>query len=174
VNKADPSGYYAALRISPDASAEEIRLAFVMLKQEYENGGRTPHPRVRAAYEVLKDPGERAAYDAGPPSHNPLKRPDGTSRLESVPLLIGLVGLLIALLVYTLGPTIQVHFTQFQVGDELYWTATSQPFGVIEEYAEEYSFPDGTSMAAYRIRSESGEGPAWYPAKDLHHHTAPR
>ena len=61
-------GHYATLNISPGASQDEIRLAYVMLKQVHAAKGKTPPPVVREAYETLRNPTHRQRYDAGPAS----------------------------------------------------------------------------------------------------------
>lgn len=173
--KSDREGHYAALNVSPEATQSEIRLAYEMSKQAHKAKGRRPPPAVRAAYEVLSDAEARERYDAGPkPLFGFLKRPDGTSRLNSVPVLIGSVIVLIVTLGFMAGPEIRMHFTQYEVGDELYWKRNSKPFGVIEAYEEQHPFADGTRMAAYRVRSAKDEESSWHPAKDLHRYTAPR
>jgi hypothetical protein len=173
--KSDRQGYYAALNVSPGATETEIRLAYEMSKQAHKARGRRPPPKVREAYEVLSDPEQRKAYDVGPaPLFGFLKRPDGSSRLDSVPVLIGSVVVLIVALLFTFGAEIKLHFTQYEVGDELYWKSTSKLFGVIEAYEGEHPFADGTRMAAYRVLSVADEKPSWHPARDLHRYTTPR
>jgi curved DNA-binding protein CbpA len=173
--KADPKGYYAALNVSPDANPTEIRLAYEMSKQAYKAKGKRPPPKVREAYEVLSDPDQRELYDAGPKSlFGFLKRPDGSSRLDSVPVFIGSLVVLIVVLIFTFGPSIKASFTQYEVGDELYFKGKAKPFGLIEAYEEQHPFADGTRMAAYRVRPATGGEPSWHPASDLHRNTEPR
>lgn len=69
----DPKGYYARLFVTPDASDEEIKKAYRRVsKGIHPDGAATPEEKawkeqaqkeVNAAYEVLKDPAKRAAYD---------------------------------------------------------------------------------------------------------------
>ena len=174
MNKADSMGFYDSLNISHRASQDEIRLAYVMLKQANAQKGKTPPPKVQEAYETLRDPKQRKVYDAGPESaFNVLKRSDGTSRLNSVPLLISLSAVLVLALIITVGPMIKVHFTEYAVGDQLYWTASSRPFGSVVTFEEKHAFPDGVVMPAYQVRPASGGILEWHSAKDLHRHTAP-
>ena len=70
-NQIDPSGYYAALGVSPAA-------AMSVIKQAYRERAKALHPdansgpnalaefrRINAAWEVLRDPSRRAQYDQG-------------------------------------------------------------------------------------------------------------
>ncbi|MBU1214001.1 MAG: J domain-containing protein [Gammaproteobacteria bacterium] len=64
--------HYDTLEVSPNASAETIRAAYKSLMQRYhpdrnlEDAGATERAvSIQHAYEVLSDPGKRAAYDLG-------------------------------------------------------------------------------------------------------------
>ncbi|AXJ08554.1 DnaJ domain-containing protein [Arthrobacter sp. PM3] len=71
----DSRGYYALLRVSPDASRQEISRAFrALMRRRHPDVGHPdagaggPDSDVRAildAFAVLRDPVARAAYDAG-------------------------------------------------------------------------------------------------------------
>ncbi len=62
--------YYAALGVERGASADEIKKAYRRLAQKYhpdvskEPGAETKFKEVAEAYQTLKDPEKRAAYDA--------------------------------------------------------------------------------------------------------------
>src|SRR5215203_4524698 len=62
--------YYAALGVERGASADEIRKAYRRLAQKYhpdvskEPGAEARFKEVAEAYQTLKDPEKRAAYDA--------------------------------------------------------------------------------------------------------------
>src|SRR6187402_3610037 len=62
--------YYAALGVGRGASADEIRKAYRRLAQKYhpdvskEPGAEAKFKEVAEAYQTLKDPEKRAAYDA--------------------------------------------------------------------------------------------------------------
>ncbi|NKQ35918.1 MAG: VWA domain-containing protein, partial [Chloroflexi bacterium] len=61
--------YYAVLGLSPDASTEEIREAFTVLRSAFPAEQRDPATntefrRIFNAYEVLSDPARRATYDS--------------------------------------------------------------------------------------------------------------
>ncbi|WP_223422838.1 DnaJ C-terminal domain-containing protein [Tateyamaria pelophila] len=72
----DFKDYYKALGVAPDASADEIKRAFRKGARKYhpdintDAGAEASFKDVNEAYEVLKDPEKRAAYDQlrnGPP-----------------------------------------------------------------------------------------------------------
>ncbi|CAJ1989679.1 J31 / DnaJ domain-containing protein / JDP31 [Leishmania donovani] len=74
---ADPSGYYARLGVSPKATQQDIRRAFLFLSQRYhtdkhasqcdtvQNLMNERFQELQDAYVVLSDERQRAAYDAG-------------------------------------------------------------------------------------------------------------
>jgi hypothetical protein len=177
VKHRDPKGLYAALNISPGAGPQEIRLAYAFLKEAYKRGQRSLDiGKIRLAYQTLRSPAERRRYDAGKPSRFAgFTRPDGTTRLNSVPLLITLVVIMAGVTAYTLGPLIQAHFVTFDVGDDLYWNETGQPLGTVLELAEAHEFSDrGREEPAYLIDLGAGNEPVWFPARDLARNCEPR
>ncbi|CBZ27913.1 conserved hypothetical protein [Leishmania mexicana MHOM/GT/2001/U1103] len=74
---ADPSGYYARLGVSPKATQQDIRRAFLFLSQRYHTDKHSSQDdtvqnlmnerfqELQDAYVVLSDERQRAAYDAG-------------------------------------------------------------------------------------------------------------
>jgi curved DNA-binding protein CbpA len=174
VKNRDSKGYYRALNVSPGASRQEIRLAYVFLKDAYKNGKKSLDiSRIRLAHKTLSDPKLRKQYDAGPaPRFRLPGRPGGGSRLNSGPLLIGVVAVLLGVLVFAFD--LQAHFVTFEVGSDLYWKKTSKPLGTVLDYSQEHQFEDGPSTEAYRIELDAGGEPAWLPALDLHRNCAVR
>lgn len=78
---ADSRGYYAALRVAPDAAQQEISRAFrALMRQRHPDVGNPADGdevrRILAAFAVLRDPRSRAAYDRG---QGPADRP-GSAR----------------------------------------------------------------------------------------------
>ena len=168
----DPKGYYAALNIGPQASQQEIRLGYELLKQASKQRGKSLDEKVQVAYETLGDLQKRREYD---PALSPRARrgqqTGGRSRLNSTSLLVVLVLVLVGILAFTLGPTVRAHFVIFDVGDQLVWRATSKPLGELVEFDAHHVFENGTVKPAYRIQPTAGE-PVWYPAGDLNRHCA--
>jgi curved DNA-binding protein CbpA len=178
----DPQGFYSALNVSPEASAAEIRLAYVMLKQEY-HGGRKQLDisRIRLAYQTLSHPGGRRAYDAGRPIGKlDDKKPITIEELKrliathSLPIAVGLLALGIVGLLALVGPELRASFVSYEAGDELYWVDHHRPLGTIESFEENHKFPTGATAPAYRIKPSEGGEPAWYPARDLERHARRR
>lgn len=159
----DRKGYYAILNVSPDASQQEIRLAYELLKQARKRGRRNlDMDKIQSAYETLSDSEQREIYDRGGSS-----RPDGKSRLHSVPLLVTLTLVFFGVLAFAVGPIITAHFTTFEAGDELYWKRTKKPLGTVLAYEPRHEFESGATMPAYQIEVSSGQDPVWFSARDL-------
>ena len=153
----------------PGASPQEIRLAYMFLKEAYKKGQRSLEiGKIRQAYQTLGNPKERRRYDAGKPSRfSRFTRPDGTTPLNSIPLLLALVVIMVGVTAYTLGPMIQSRFVTFDVGDDLYWKETGQSLGTVLELAEAHEFSGRGRTAAYLIDLGAGNEPVWFPAHDL-------
>ncbi|KPI87229.1 hypothetical protein ABL78_3699 [Leptomonas seymouri] len=76
-SRSDPSGYYGFLGVSPTATQQEIRRAFLFLSQRYHTDKHSNQSedvqslmndrfqQLQEAYTVLSDERQRAAYDAG-------------------------------------------------------------------------------------------------------------
>ena len=163
VKNRDPKGYYAVLNISPDASRQEIRLAFEFRKQAYKEGRKSLDiGKVQTAYETLSDARERDLYDRGGAS-----RSGGKSRLHSLPLLVTLLVVFVGVLAIAVVPVVKARFTTFEAGDELYWKKTGKPLGVVRTYDPQHEFEGGVVAAGYRIEVRSGQEPVWFAARDL-------
>jgi curved DNA-binding protein CbpA len=164
----DSEGYYAALGVSRDATREEIHLAYHFLKKKYKAGDKKlPAGKIEAAHRTLANPERRRAYDAGPATRGGLlRRADGSSRLNSGPLLVGLtVGLAFALAL-VLAPSLRGKLVNFEQGDRLVWRKTGKPVGTVVVFEPGHEFPDSGARPAYQIRYGQAE-PIWLPATDV-------
>jgi curved DNA-binding protein CbpA len=165
----DPEGLYAALNVSPDASQQEIKLAYTFLKQAYRKGVRSVKiGKVREAYGRLGTPAERKKYDAGKQSRLPrLRRPDGTTALNSAPLLAGLALMLLVVTAFVFGPAVRARFVTFDPGTRLYWKDTGRTLGTVIKLERDHLFAEGRRGSAYQIDMGSGGEPVWFAATDL-------
>ncbi|HFB98912.1 MAG TPA: hypothetical protein ENJ62_07210, partial [Bryobacterales bacterium] len=71
---ADAEDYYEVLQVSPNAHPDTIHRVFKILAQRFhpdnpDTGDEETFKKILAAYNVLKDPEQRAAYDARRESH---------------------------------------------------------------------------------------------------------
>ena len=73
------SDHYGVLGVRPDASAQEVEAAYrrVALERAYQDGA---WRELRDAYEVLRDPDQRARYDADRDGFGPPEEPGTKSR----------------------------------------------------------------------------------------------
>ncbi|MCI0548625.1 MAG: hypothetical protein L0027_15240 [Candidatus Rokubacteria bacterium] len=152
----DTRGYYRALKIAPDASPDEIRLAYAMVKTTSEG----PHlRRIEQAYQTLKDPRRRAAYDKeGQPRFDPLKSPI---------TLVAAVAVLIAVFIWLWLPEINLRRKSFRPGQTLVEIRTGRTFGEVTRYEVRHSFPGGVTGPAYLVKLDGGGSERWFPARDL-------
>ena len=172
----DPLGYYAALNISPEASAAEIRLAYEFLKQSYHTERKQLDiSKIRAAFHTLGDARERKAYDAGKTGQRAAssgQRPQ--VKVTPLQVSLGLLAVALVVLLFLVGPELRAVVVGYDVGDVLYWTDSQRDLGTIEAYVQAHSFPGGTVAPAYRVRPADGGAPVWYPARDLKRHARQR
>jgi hypothetical protein len=165
VKKLDPRGYYAALKVGPGSSRQEIRLAYELLKQARKRGKRNLDMNaIQAAYEVLGDAESRRQYDE---RCAPSRNGNGRSRLHSIPLLLALTLVFAGVLWLAFAPQLRAHFVSFDVGDDLAWRTTHKNLGVVVAIEDDHEFSAGNRTAAYRVQPASGVEPIWLPAQDL-------
>ena len=164
--KNDPKGYYAALNLSPDATAAEILLAYNFIKQSYHEERRQMDiGRVRAAYEVLSDPRARRSYDKATAAGG-----SGPAWMKSISwskLLVPLLVVAAVALLVIVGPSLRAQLRSFDPGDEIYWVENGESLGKVLKFDREHHFPTGATAPAFEILPASGEDPVWYPARDL-------
>jgi curved DNA-binding protein CbpA len=166
VRKRDPMGYYAALNISPDATAAEIRLSYTFIKQSYHEERRhVDVARIRAAYEILSDPSARREYDNDRATRG--GAPAWMSSMSLRQILVPILAVTGLLLLVIVGPTLRAQFRSFESGDEIYWVENGESLGKVLSFERDHRFPSGAEAPAFEILPASGEDPLWYPARDL-------
>jgi curved DNA-binding protein CbpA len=166
VSKRDPQGYYAALNLSPDATAAEIRLAYNFIKQSYQEQRRQIDiGKIRSAYEVLSDPRARRRYDRGETDGS-----DPMAWIRSIKprqVLVPLLCVSLVVFLFLVGPSLRAQFRSFEPGDQVYWVENDEDLGKILSFDREHRFPSGAVVPAFEVLPASGESPVWYPARDL-------
>ena len=172
----DPLGYYAALNVSHEASASEIRLAYEFLKQSYHTERKhLDISKIRAAYQTLSDPRERKAYDSGKTSYTALKAARRQRvKISLLQVSLSLLAVSAVVLLVLVGPEVRALVVGFESGDVLYWADSERDVGTVEAFVEAHTFPTGAVAPAYRIRPADGGEPVWYPARDIKRHARER
>ncbi len=168
---ADTKGYYRTLRLQPDATAEEIQLAFELLEELPDEERGAPLSDVLRAYSVLKDPAARRAYDQMQtmPSATRTRgqsRARGGSLFDDVRILIACGVLLVGVMGFVWYPLYGSRFRSFSTGDQLV-DLKGAPFGLVVKSDEYHAFPGGVEAPAYLIEVHATGTLVWYPASDL-------
>ena len=164
INK-DVRGYYRALNVSADASAEEIRLAYEIIRQSYrERRAGISIALVTAAYDTLSDPARRKDYDQARGSGS---RAAARVRGLGAPAVVAAlaVGLVIVLLI-TQGANIRQALISFEPGHVLYRRDSGSLVGTVMRRETDHRFVNGAVAHAYLVSLPHG-GEEWYPARDL-------
>ena len=164
--KKDTRGYYRALNVSADASAEEIRLAYEIIRQNYRDR-RTGVSigLVTAAYDTLSDPARRRDYDTARSSSS-----KAAARVRGLgkPAVIGLLSLtLVGVLLITHATDLRQAMVSFSPGHVLYRREGGSLVGTVVRREHEHRFVNGAVANAYLVALPSGAGQEWYPARDL-------
>lgn len=152
----DLKAYYRLLKIAPDASPDEVRLAYAMARSTAEG---TQLRRIEKAYEILRNPKRRAAYDKeGQKNLAPLKSP----------LTLGIaLAALIGIFVWLWLPEISLRRKSFRAGQTLVEIRSGRTFGEVVRYDPGHSFPDGVTGPAYLVKMGTSGSERWFPAIDL-------
>jgi hypothetical protein len=174
VSQRDPRGYYAALGLSPGANEIEIGMAFRARKRAYlERRISLDIKKVQAAYEILRNPAKRKAYDEGQveAGASPLRArlPSMSELATGRRLWIAAASVLLlgAVLVWAQhGATVRGTFVRFETGDALVDIHTGAALGEVTRVEGDHVFPNGGKTRAYQVDLETG-GSKWFPAKDL-------
>lgn len=164
MDRRDPRGYYQTLNIEPGGPVEEVELAYRLLKARYLKHRESQGIRkIQEAYETLRDPERRQAYDA---IGRPRRAAGGKARMGKPRMLGLLLAVLFTVVAIVYGPTLKANLTSYDPGDILYLRTNKLYFGTIMRYEKEHLFYNGASAPAYLIEDASG-GSLWYPARDL-------
>ncbi|HEY3176976.1 MAG TPA: DnaJ domain-containing protein [Candidatus Polarisedimenticolia bacterium] len=162
----DSKGYYEILGVRPTASDDEIRLAYALLKGSEDS--RTEHgvenDAITRAYEFLKNPGRRQAYDRAE-TESKFSFSVGF-KLNDPRLLAVCLALLLAILGLVWVPLYASRFRSFSAGDRLIDERGSE-FGVVVQSDERHLFHGGVAAPAYLVETSPGGELRWYPAADL-------
>ena len=161
----DPQGHYAALNVHPDASDEEIQLAYQFLKRAHgERRGSVDIARVRAAYAQIGRREGRAFYDRRS-SRRPGRSVAG--RLGATGVLSLLLAALALVLLWSFAPALRASLVHFTPGDELSLKTEGRPLGTVQRYEPDHVFHNGSRAPAYLVEPQPGAPAVWYPARDL-------
>lgn len=171
----DPLGYYRALHVSPGASEQEIRLSYQFLKAAYRDEGKQLDVgTIRAAFQTLTDPDERARYDGGQIRAPRMQAVGGTLRAQSTPVLVTVLLIAVVACMIVFGPSLKANLTEFGPGDALVWSANGMPLGTVVSVDARHEFPGGAVAKAYEIRPDRGGAVKWMPASDVERHARTR
>ena len=152
----DLEGHYRILKISPDASPDEIRLSYAMAKQ---NASGSLLKRIEEAFDILRDPDRRSAYDR--------EGLEGSDVLRKPATLAAILALLLITLAAVYGPEILRGMKTFKEGQKVSETRTGREFGTVLRFDPAHRFPQGSTLPAYLVRmAETGED-RWFPAYDM-------
>ena len=153
----DPEGHYKILKVSPEAGADEVRLAYAMAKQ---NASGPYLQKLEAAYEALKDPKRREAYDGE-------GVPEGTPILKNPITLVVAIAILIGAIAFLWVPDIRMRSRKFEAGQTLVKMGTSRPFGKVIQVDRSHQFNAGPAMTGYLVELAENGRRVWLPAIDL-------
>jgi curved DNA-binding protein CbpA len=155
--------YAALLGVSPNASREEISLAFALKKHEGRTGGGPSERELRDAFQALTNPEARARLEQGGRAAAPMAR----ARVSTLFLLAALLGVLAGAVGFFVWPIYGHHLRSFQPNDRLVEARTGKPFGTVLESSHQHTFRNGKSGPAYRVRLAENGAEEWLPATDV-------
>ena len=164
--KKDTHGYYRALNVSADASAEEIRLAYEIIRQNYrDRRAGVSIGLVTAAYDTLSDPTRRRDYDAARSSSS-----QAAARMRGLgkPGVIGILAVtLVAVVLFNFAGDLRQALITFAPGQVLYRREGGSLVGTVVRRERQHRFFNGAVASAYLVKLPQGSGEEWYPARDL-------
>ncbi|MGH9868781.1 MAG: J domain-containing protein [Candidatus Polarisedimenticolia bacterium] len=165
VRHRDSQRFYKALGVQPDATPEQIQLAYEALEENTPQAA-PAWQRIHRAYEVLNNPESRRLYDKV--EMKPLaraRRPLFHFNLNDVRLLIVCGVLLVGILGFVWVPLYGSRLRSFSPGDALV-TTKGEAFGTVVRSEDPHTFPGGATSSAYLIQLGNGEL-RWFPMNDI-------
>src|SRR6266850_1619431 len=129
----DLKGHYRTLKVSSDASPDEIRLSYAMAKQ---NASGSLLKRIEEAFETLRDQDRRSVYDR--------EGLEGSDILRKPATLAAALGLLLVTFAAIYGPGILRGMKSYREGQSVVETRTGREFGTVVRYEASHRFPQGS------------------------------
>ena len=160
----DSRGFYKALLLEPDASNEQIQLAYEMLCELPQDKMGASRGEIERAYAALIVPASREAYDRL--ETTPPRVAKASWSLNDGRLLAACVGLLVLILVFVWIPLYGSRLRSFSPGDQI-TSADGRPFGTIVQTEDRHAFPGGGVATGYLVELSGSQEMRWYPANDL-------
>lgn len=160
----DSKRYYRALQVEPDASEDQIQLAYERLEETSPGQRGASWSQIARAYAVLINPAARRAYD-----QLERQRPRASHHrrmLNDARLLAVCAVLLVGILGFVWVPLYGSRLRSFSPGDALV-TMQGQPFGTVVKTEERHTFPTGLSAPAYLVAVHGSGDLRWFPMNDL-------
>jgi hypothetical protein len=161
----DSKGFYRALLLEPDASQDQVQLAYEMLCELPEGQAGPARTEIERAYTVLSHPTSRLAYDRLETTP-PVERPKLNLNLNNGRLLAACVGLLLVILVVVWVPLYGSRFRSFSTGDQV-TDLSGRSFGTIVQSDERHLFPGGVAAPGFLVELSGTKQLRWYPVTDL-------
>lgn len=167
----DSKGLYRLLGLTPEASEQQIQLAYEALLEAQPETWRGSKAEVDRAYSILRNSNARRLYDYEetapvPGSSTVAARPARTkSRLDDVRVLAACFVLLVGILLFVWYPLYGNRLRSFSPGDRLVGL-DGAAFGLVVQAEEMHVFPNGTAPAFLVEVAATGEL-RWYPASDI-------
>jgi curved DNA-binding protein CbpA len=161
--------YCEILGVSPNASPDEIRLAFVLLKRESQTSGSPPLRDLQEAYQRLTEPNRKDVSARAPQRTGPGADTLSRSSVSALLILAGAFAALVVVLALYVYPMYGYRLKHFGPDSMLLEARTGRPFGTILEVQAAHAFPNGSVGPAYRLRLEPDGRESWLPQNDVHY-----
>ena len=162
--------YCEILGVSPSSDEEELKLAWVLRKHDARTGGEVTEADLKEAYQALTDPAKRGTLKSRPGAGGALRArraPAQRTSVNAMAMLGWLLLALVAVLSLYIWPTYRHQFRTFSAQDRLVEEKTGKPYGTILEVSQSYTFSNGMSGKAYRVKLEPEGREVWLPVSDV-------